>query len=257
MLLTVIPHYNSSDLLRYTLDSIAKGSRRPDKVIIVDDGSNSSESNSLLHLVDSFKEDLNVVLDLRSLNEGLVKIREYVWSTYVRELKPNYFHFLDSDDLVHPDFYQQGLSFIDDSNEEQAVFSFPYRSFSEINDWDELTLLSHQKIKPLKLGTHSRLIWRLSSFDFLADIHFDYHSPYEDWIFYSRVTGVSMRSVNGTPAIAYRRGRGSLSFGMNALSVLKQKYRDLSKSNLTKIYIIFNLLLAEVKKVYRSAQRLR
>ena len=44
MLLTVIPHYNSSDLLRYTLDSIAKGSRRPDKVIIVDDGSNSSES---------------------------------------------------------------------------------------------------------------------------------------------------------------------------------------------------------------------
>ena len=66
-----------------------------------------------------------------------------------------------------------------------------------------------------------------------------------------------MRSVNGTPAIAYRRGRGSLSFGMNALSVLKQKYRDLSKSNLTKIYIIFSLLLAEVKKVYRSAQRLR
>ena len=93
MLLTVIPHYNSSDLLRYTLDSIAKGSRRPDKVIIVDDGSNFSESNSLLHLVDCFKEDLNIVLDLRSLNEGLVKIREYVWSTYVRELKPNYFHF--------------------------------------------------------------------------------------------------------------------------------------------------------------------
>ena len=40
-----------------------------------------------------FKEDLNIVLDLRSLNEGLVKIREYVWSTYVRELSLTIFIF--------------------------------------------------------------------------------------------------------------------------------------------------------------------
>jgi glycosyltransferase involved in cell wall biosynthesis len=92
--ITVIPVYNGERFLGATLESVAQQTRRPDRLIIIDDGS----TDGTKELVHSFKDlpcewhpnPKNLGL-FPNLNKALAKASE-----------TDFFHLLLADDLVTP-----------------------------------------------------------------------------------------------------------------------------------------------------------
>jgi glycosyltransferase involved in cell wall biosynthesis len=105
--ITVIPVYNGERYLRATLESVAQQTRRPDRLIIIDDGS----TDGTKELVESFKDipcewhpnPKNLGL-FPNLNKALEKASE-----------AEYFHLLLADDLVTPDFIETSCNALEAS----------------------------------------------------------------------------------------------------------------------------------------------
>ncbi len=96
--ITVIPVYNGEPYLRATLESVARQTRKPDRLLIIDDGS----TDGTHELVQNFKDlpcewhpnPKNMGL-FPNLNKALEKASE-----------AEYFHLLLADDLIAPDFIE-------------------------------------------------------------------------------------------------------------------------------------------------------
>ncbi|MGL5080944.1 MAG: glycosyltransferase family 2 protein [Microcoleaceae cyanobacterium] len=90
----VIPAYNRVDLLRYTLESVARAIQSLKvEILVVDDGSTIPLNNQL--------EEFNhlPIRFIRQDNQGSIVARQ----TGLKQATGEYILFLDSDDLVHPD----------------------------------------------------------------------------------------------------------------------------------------------------------
>ncbi|MEB3280988.1 MAG: glycosyltransferase family 2 protein [Lyngbya sp.] len=90
----IIPAYNRVDLLRYTLESVARAIQNLKvEVLVVDDGSEQPLAEQLTefnHLPIHF---------IRQENQGSIVARQ----TGLKQATGEYILFLDSDDIVHPD----------------------------------------------------------------------------------------------------------------------------------------------------------
>ena len=90
----IIPAYNRVDLLRYTLESVARAIHNLRvEILLVDDGSEHPLAEQLLdfnHLPIQF---------IRQENQGSIVARQ----TGLKQATGEYILFLDSDDLIHPD----------------------------------------------------------------------------------------------------------------------------------------------------------
>ena len=106
-IITVIPVYNGERFLRATLESVARQTRQPDRLIIIDDGSTDGTKD----LVHSFSDlpcewhpnPKNLGL-FPNLNKALAKASE-----------TEYFHLLLADDLVTPDFIETSCKALESS----------------------------------------------------------------------------------------------------------------------------------------------
>ena len=105
--ITVIPVYNGERYLQATLESIARQTRRPDRLLIIDDGSTDGTEQ----LVRDFKEipcewhpnPHNLGL-FPNLNKALEKANE-----------AEFFHLLLADDLVLPEFIETSCQALSES----------------------------------------------------------------------------------------------------------------------------------------------
>lgn len=116
----IVPVYNSSKYLEYTLNSLIHQSIfKKLEVILVNDG---STDNSKEICVKYSKEYNNIIL-INKKNEGVSSARnkglEYVTSTYVT--------FLDSDDIVLKDFYEKELNEMKNENCDILIVDFEKR----------------------------------------------------------------------------------------------------------------------------------
>lgn len=124
----VIPHYNRSELLRQTVDSVL---RQPCdcEVVIVDDGSTEEEFAAVL----SLQEPRLKVLRREDGQRGPSRCRNLGWQAASSDL----IMFLDSDDLLAPWCAEQRLQAAAESRADVLVF--PVMLFrQQPGDWNTL-----------------------------------------------------------------------------------------------------------------------
>lgn len=112
----VIAAYNAGEYIVRALTSVAKQTRPPDEVIVIDDGSKDDTAEQ----VDSFKRQssLNVVLE-RQANRGIAATR----NVGVRSAQGDLVAFLDADDIIYPTFLEEAVGGMEAHPEWVACFS--------------------------------------------------------------------------------------------------------------------------------------
>lgn len=97
----VIPMYNAAGSIRQTLDSLSEQTRRPDHVIVIDDGSSDAGPQIVADYAASFPLTL-----LRQANEGPASAR----NKGVFRSEETFIAFLDADDQWHPQKLEKQLA---------------------------------------------------------------------------------------------------------------------------------------------------
>lgn len=93
----VIPFFNALTTIGRSIESIIAQSMPVRELIVVDDA--SSDSEALVHLVNSYRASLEIVLISLDANCGPANAR----NVGVASASSSYIAFLDSDDVWHPD----------------------------------------------------------------------------------------------------------------------------------------------------------
>ena len=119
---TIIPVYNGANYLRHTLDSLARQTRPPDRVIVLDDGS----TDGTCDLVRSY-HPIQCDLIQNEKNLGLFPNMNRALE-FASETK--YLHLLHADDLVQPPFLHDLVSIL----EKESRLSFSYSNFEWIDE---------------------------------------------------------------------------------------------------------------------------
>jgi glycosyltransferase involved in cell wall biosynthesis len=107
----VIPAYNAHNYIQRCLESVLSQTLKPNRVIIVDDGSSPPMSEALGRFGDQ------IVFVRLSRNSGVSAAR----NIGVQHVEGDYFAFLDSDDYWEPDFLKQTWGFLQRHPEVVAV----------------------------------------------------------------------------------------------------------------------------------------
>jgi glycosyltransferase involved in cell wall biosynthesis len=110
----IIPAFRCEDTISATLDSVLGQNRKPDHVVIVLDGPNADlEAICRTHEIGA-----EVIVNQVNLGVGATRNIGY------ERLQPlaDYFCFLDSDDILHPDFLQTACSQYEKYPDADAVF---------------------------------------------------------------------------------------------------------------------------------------
>ena len=138
----LIPAYNCSKTIQATLDSVLAQTRRPDQVIVMDDGS----TDDTLALVESYRPRVTV---LRQPNKGVAAARNALCGQAQGDL----IAFLDADDVWHPRYLevQNGLF---EKHPNAAAFFTGHTSFCGYGSftWDaasDRTSMDAELINPL------------------------------------------------------------------------------------------------------------
>lgn len=114
----ITPVYNSGKYLFETYDSLLKQTINDFLWILVNDGSEDEETNSILERLSQNDSRIHVIRHLS--NKGLPASR----NTGIRHSRAPYIFFLDSDDLIHPNFLEKAYLFLETHLEYKFVNSW-------------------------------------------------------------------------------------------------------------------------------------
>lgn len=109
----VVPIYNSEKYLVQCLDSIVAQSYSDLEVLLIDDGSTDSSSE----ICDRYAENYPNIQVFHFKNEGLVKARK----RGVRLATKEYITFVDSDDWIDPNMYQDMMKLFIQTNSDIVI----------------------------------------------------------------------------------------------------------------------------------------
>lgn len=154
-LTTVIPVYNGERFLGETLQCIADQIRRPDLLVVIDDGS----TDNTCALVERFQKahpELKCELRVNESNQGLFRNLN---STLQLASQTDYLHILLADDLVLPTFLSRMVSVLEGASSLSLAFSL-----TEAIDQTGLVIpfLHQRKADGVNHLTQSELIRRQS-----------------------------------------------------------------------------------------------
>ncbi len=253
-IITVITHFNRSNLVRSTVESVFSNTLLPDKVFIYDDFSSEEHYDFLLKLSKVF--DFTIIRGPKNI--GIVDVRHFVIQNIVLEFKPLFFHFLDDDDIISPEFYKQATSLALNSPSKNALFSMPYCSFGDQNNlnFQSFTFLGKNKVDYLKLGSPSRVIWYIPRYSELIIHKNKCDIPmHEDWILYGNLNSFDFYRIEGLPLVGYRRSNGlNMSSKYSSLKDLAKVLGTLFRRDKRFFYLIFSIIKAELGKFYNNAR---
>ncbi|NGX56916.1 MAG: putative glycosyltransferase EpsH [Candidatus Anoxychlamydiales bacterium] len=102
----IVPNYNYSKYLRQSLGSILNQRRKPDEIIIIDDG---STDNSVEIIEDLIKDMPNAILIKNSSNKGVI----YSMNEGLKIASKDYVCFAAVDDLLLTDFVYEQMQFVE------------------------------------------------------------------------------------------------------------------------------------------------
>ena len=116
----IVPIYNTSNLLSKCINSIIKQTHQNLEIILVDDGSTDNSGS----IIDEYAEKDNRIKVIHQKNHGQSNAR----NTGLKHITGDYIGFIDSDDMIKPNFIKTLLSLYgNDNNTSITVCGHEYR----------------------------------------------------------------------------------------------------------------------------------
>jgi glycosyltransferase involved in cell wall biosynthesis len=158
---TVIPTYNRSSMLKKTVMSVLHQTYENIKILIVDDCSSDDTSRIVDELMQIDKR-----IHYYKNNKNLGALEN--WKKAVSLIDTKYFSLLADDDLLAPDFYKEGINFLENNKTIDFVIfqslcinnsgnltemaSYPHNSFKSYKSLDSLKAFKSGKISDKWIG---------------------------------------------------------------------------------------------------------
>ena len=109
-LTAVVTSYGMGELARQTVASIWASTRRPDELLIIDDGSRDQPTRSALEAISADARQRGLPLQvIRQGNQGLASARNAALAVATG----TFISFIDGDDLVEPAFYELAVALLE------------------------------------------------------------------------------------------------------------------------------------------------
>lgn len=180
----IVPVYNVEKYLNRCVDSIINQTYSNLEIILIDDGSTDTSGQ----ICDEYKEKDERVYVIHQINGGLSVAR----NTGIDNANGNYLTFVDSDDLIHPQYIETLYKVIKKDNSDIVIAD--YERFDEFNKIDleindgtkyESNLLSNNEILTsfIQLKNNSRFVsscWKLFKKEVIGNIRFPKGRLFED-----------------------------------------------------------------------------
>jgi glycosyltransferase involved in cell wall biosynthesis len=197
--------YNNPELIKETIASLRTQIVKPGKIVVLDDGSNQPEALETLSWIETLP-DFKVIRS--TANEGLCACRVKLLEHADTALSI----FVDSDDLLAPEYLKKTLSAINNSKDEPDAVMTWRRNFGVSN---ELVIMDLQ-------GDHYHLLrndFRMTALirtEALKRIGFDSsmrNGEADDWLFWLNFNRLGYKTVMvGEALFLYRFSEGSMSW---------------------------------------------
>lgn len=126
MISIIIPFYNAKETLPYCLNSIMSQSYKNYELILIDDGSDDDS----IHICNSYKTKIKNFTLLKSEKRGQGSAR----NLGIEVAKGKYITFIDSDDVIHPQFLEILYDSITKNKADIAVCDFIRASHYNIDN---------------------------------------------------------------------------------------------------------------------------
>jgi len=155
LLSVIVPFYNMAGYIDETIASIKASSYKNIEIIIVDDGSNETES---IQKLETLRNQQGITV-IRQNNKGLPEVR----NRGSEHASGEFLAFLDADDLVMPEYYSTAINILRNKNNVHFVGCWVKYFGESGNSWPSFTpeppyLLFHNMVNS------SGLVYRRSSF---------------------------------------------------------------------------------------------
>jgi glycosyltransferase involved in cell wall biosynthesis len=220
----VMPNYNYSNFLKKSLISVLNQTRKPDKLIIIDDAS----TDNSLEIIEGFIKNIpNVIFLKNPSNKGVV----YSINRGLSFVSTDYVYFISSDDILSYEFIDKMMQFVEKNTDISICTSIPafFKSSNEI--WiDDLNVYQEKVFKPLEtvklmkkkqfwVASHSSIIKTSELKKESLDEKLKYYS---DWFW---VLNIALKNKIGfiPEPLAFMRIHNT------SYSGKKKKYMDLKK----------------------------
>ncbi len=197
--------YNNAHLIKESIESVRAQTLAPKELIILDDG---SYDPGAIQTLNEYENDPKIKIVYSNRNEGLCASRMKL----IHASKTTLSIFLDSDDLLAPDYLEKTLTAINESSvDPDAVLT-----------WRQNFGLNNELIILDLMGDHFHLLkndFRMTSLirtDVLKEIGFlssMRNGEADDWLFWLDFTAHGYKSVMvGEPLFLYRFAENSMSW---------------------------------------------
>ena len=219
----MIPYFNCKEYIAETIDSVRQQSYPDIEIIIVDDGSTQEHADYLKNFL-ADKPDIHYAVQA---NLGVAAARNHA----ARLAKGKYFLFLDSDDLILPDYIEKCVAILE--AEPKCKLVYPKVEFFDAQNglwhlppYDGLRSLLTGNRFPSSVSMHRAA-------DFAATGGFDENlTTHEDWDLWIRLlsSGGEARCI---PEVLFRYRKRS--DGSSLINRLEQN-PDLNREDWQKVY---------------------
>ena len=149
----IIPTYNDEKTLCATVDSVLNQTRPADEIIIVDDASDINVDKLLGH------RSRNLRIIRHNTNQGAGATR----NTGIPEAIGDYILFLDSDDIIYPEFLSVTSQLLNDNSQAAVCFADFHRQYQSDNKNNLQTPFEVSALEFKKISAETALTYYLNN----------------------------------------------------------------------------------------------
>ena len=218
----MIPYYNCKEYIVETIQSVLSQSHQNFEIIIVDDGSDPEHADYLRE----FLADKPAIRYAVQNNQGVAAARNHA----ARLAGGKYFLFLDSDDLILPDYIEKCVTVLENNSDCKLVYPLAEYFDAQEGLWN---LPDYDGLESLLKGNRIPIISMHRAEDFVSLGGFDENlTTHEDWDFWIRLLS-NGGTVIRIPEVLFRyRKRRD---GSSLINRLEQN-PDLNREDWQKVY---------------------
>ena len=218
----MIPYYNCKEYIVETIQSVLSQSHQNFEIIIVDDGSDPEHADYLK----GFLADKPAIRYAVQNNQGVAAARNHA----ARLAGGKYFLFLDSDDLILPDYIEKCVTVLENNPDCKLVYPLAEYFDAQEGLWN---LPDYDGLESLLKGNRIPIISMHRAEDFVSLGGFDENlTTHEDWDLWIRLLS-NGGTVIRIPEVLFRyRKRRD---GSSLINRLEQN-PDLNREDWQKVY---------------------